>query len=578
MKLSNYYIPTLKEAPKDADTLSAKLMIRAGLIRKLASGLYEWLPLGLRVLKKVENIVREEMDKTGACEVWLPVVQPKELWAESGRWTYYGKELLRFKDRKDADFCFAPTAEEVMTDLVRKDVSSYKQLPVCLYQFGTKFRDEIRPRFGVMRAREFYMKDAYSFAATDEDATKWYQKMYDAYQRIFKRCGFEFAAVEADTGAIGGNFSHEFMVLAETGEDTIAACPSCGYAANTEKAEIKKPEDITVNSADLLPMEKRDTPKVYTVEDVANLLHVPTSKIIKLLVFTADGTPVVALVRGDHELNEFKFKALLKCNELEKATEEVYTQVTGSFVGFAGAQGLKEKNPSVKIYADNYVKNIVNGVSGGNEKDVHTINVTPQRDITVDVYADLKMASAGDCCARCGKEFVFKRGIETGHVFKLGTKYSAAMSTTFLDEKQTAQPMIMGCYGIGISRVVAAAIEQSHDENGIIWPAPLTPFDVALVAIDYDSNPDVKKYADEITDALEAKGISVLMDDRNERPGIKFKDMDLIGLPHRLVISSRTVKDGQCEYKKRSEKDAVRWNLSEAATRLADEVLLTKKP
>jgi prolyl-tRNA synthetase len=305
---------------------------------------------------------------------------------------------------------------------------------------------------------------------------------------------------------------------------------------------------------------------------------VPTSKIIKLLVFTADGTPVVALVRGDHELNEFKFKALLKCNELEKATEEVYTQVTGSFVGFAGAQGLKEKNPSVKIYADNYVKNIVNGVSGGNEKDVHTINVTPQRDITVDVYADLKMASAGDCCARCGKEFVFKRGIETGHVFKLGTKYSAAMSTTFLDEKQTAQPMIMGCYGIGISRVVAAAIEQSHDENGIIWPAPLTPFDVALVAIDYDSNPDVKKYADEITDALEAKGISVLMDDRNERPGIKFKDMDLIGLPHRLVISSRTVKDGQCEYKKRSEKDAVRWNLSEAATRLADEVLLTKKP
>ena len=572
MKLSNYYIPTLKEAPKDADTLSAKLMIRAGLIRKLASGLYEWLPLGLRVLKKVENIVREEMDKAGACEVWLPVVQPKELWEESSRWTYYGKELLRFADRKEAEFCLAPTAEEVMTDLVRKDTSSYKQLPFCLYQFGTKFRDEIRPRFGVMRAREFYMKDAYSFAATDEDASVWYKKMYDAYQRIFTRCGFEFKAVEADTGAIGGNFSHEFMVLAETGEDAIANCPACGYAANTEKAEIQAPADITINEAELKPMEKRATPKAYTVEDVAAMLNVPTEKLIKLLVFTADGKPVVALVRGDHELNEFKFKALLKCAELEKASEEIYTQVTGSFVGFAGAQGLKEKNPNITIYADNYVKNIVNGVSGGNEKDVHMINVTPRRDITVDVYADLKMASAGDKCAKCGAPFTFTRGIEAGHVFKLGTKYSAAMNATFLDEKQTAKPMIMGCYGIGISRVVAAAIEQSHDDNGIIWPAPLAPFDVALVAIDYDSNPDVKKHTDEICAALEANGITVLLDDRNDRPGIKFKDMDLIGLPHRLVVSSRTVADGQCEYKARKEKDAVRWNLSEAVEKLTEKV------
>ena len=568
MKLSDYYIPTLKEAPKDADTLSAKLMIRAGLIRKLASGLYEWLPLGLRVLKKVETIVREEMDRAGACEVWLPVVQPKELWAESGRWTYYGKELLRFADRKDAEFCLAPTAEEVMTDLVRKDTTSYKQLPFCLYQFGTKFRDEIRPRFGVMRAREFYMKDAYSFAATDADADVWYKKMYDAYQRIFTRCGFEFKAVEADTGAIGGNFSHEFMVLADTGEDAIANCPACGYAANTEKAEIKAPEDITVNEADLKPMENRATPKVYSVEDVAQLLQVPASQIIKLLVFTADGKPVVALVRGDHELNEFKFKALLKCNELEKASEEVYTQVTGSFVGFAGAQGLKEKNPSVMIYADNYVKNIVNGVSGGNEKDVHTLNVTPRRDIKVDVYADLKMASAGDLCARCGKPFTFTRGIEAGHVFKLGTKYSAAMGATFLDEKQTAKPMIMGCYGIGISRVVAAAIEQSHDDNGIIWPEPLAPFAVALVAIDYASNPEVKKHADEICTQLEAAGISVLLDERDERPGIKFKDMDLIGLPHRLVVSSRTVADGQCEYKPRKSKQSVRWALADAVKNL----------
>jgi len=317
-------------------------------------------------------------------------------------------------------------------------------------------------------------------------------------------------------------------------------------------------------------MENRSTPKVYSVEDVAQLLNVPTSQLIKLLVFTADGKPVVALVRGDHELNEFKFKAFLKCNELEKASEEVYTQVTGSFVGFAGAQGLKEKNPDVMIYADNYVKNIVNGVSGGNEKDVHTINVTPQRDIKVDVYADLKMASAGDCCARCGKPFAFTRGIEAGHVFKLGTKYSAAMGANFLDEKQTSKPMIMGCYGIGISRVVAAAIEQSHDDNGIIWPAPLAPFDVALVAIDYDSNPEVKKHADEICAQLEEKGISVLLDDRDERPGIKFKDMDLIGLPHRLVVSSRTVADGQCEYKARNVKESVRWALTDAVKNLTE--------
>lgn len=570
MKLSNYYLPTLKEAPKDADTLSAKLMIRAGLIRKVASGLYEWLPLGLRVLKKVENIVRQEMDRAGANEVWLPVVQPKELWEESGRWTFYGKELLRFTDRKEAGFCISPTAEEAITDLIRKDVSSYKQLPVCLYQFGTKFRDEIRPRFGVMRAREFYMKDAYSFAANDESANEWYQKMYDAYQRIFTRCGFNFKAVEADTGSIGGNFSHEFMVLADTGEDAIADC-TCGYAANTEKAEILAPADIEINEADLKPMEQKATPKAYTIEAVAEMLGVPQSQLIKLLVFTADGKPVVALVRGDHELNEFKFKALLKCNELEKASEEVYTQVTGSFVGFAGAQGLKEKNPSVMIYADNYVKNIVNGVSGGNEKDVHTLNVTPRRDIKVDVYADLKMASAGDKCARCGKEFSFTRGIETGHIFKLGTKYSAAMHANFLGEDQKEKPMIMGCYGIGISRVVAAAIEQSHDDNGIIWPAPMAPFDVALVAIDYDSNPEVKKHADEICAKLENAGLSVLLDDRDERPGVKFKDMDLIGLPYRLVVSSRTVKDGQCEYKKRTDKEAVRWNLSEAAEKLLAE-------
>lgn len=562
MKLSNYYVPTLKEAPKDADNLSAKLMIRAGLIRKLGSGLYEWLPLGLKALKKVERIVREEMDRAGAAEVWLPVVQPQELWQETGRWEHFGAQLLKIEDRKKAQFCVAPTAEEVITDLVRKDISSYKQLPVCLYQFGTKFRDEIRPRFGVMRAREFYMKDAYSFAATDEQATDWYQRMYDAYQRIFTRCGFKFKAVEADTGAIGGNFSHEFMVLADNGEDAIADCPACGYAANTEKAEIKAPE-AAINEADFKPMEKRDTPKAYTVEDVAKTLNVSADKLIKLLVFSADGQPVVALVRGDHELNEPKLRALLKCQTLEKASEEMYTQVTGSPVGFGGPQGLKERNPQVKIYADNYVKTVVNGVAGGNETDVHVINVNPARDIKVDAYRDLKIASDGDSCARCGAKFNFTRGIEVGHIFKLGTKYSEAMNARFLDEKQKSNPFIMGCYGIGISRVVAAAIEQSHDDNGIIWPEPIAPFDVALTAIDYDTNPAVKKAADDMAAKLEAAGLSVLMDERDERPGVKFKDADLMGLPHRVVISSRTVADGQFEYKKRADKESARKNLAE---------------
>ena len=567
MKLSNYYIPTLKEAPKDADNLSAKLMIRAGLVRKLGSGLYEWLPLGFKVLKKVEQIIREEMNRAGANEIWMPIIQPKELWEESGRWEHFGDQLLKLEDRKGAGFCVSPTAEEEVTDLVRKDLSSYKQLPVCLYQFGTKFRDEIRPRFGVMRSREFYMKDAYSFAATDAQADDWYQRMYDAYQRIFTRCGFKFKAVEADTGAIGGNFSHEFMVLADNGEDAIADS-DCGYAANTEKAAVKCPEFPPLNEDELLPMEQVSTPKAYTIEDVADMLKVPTSKLIKLLLFMADGKPVVALMRGDHELNEPKFRAFLKCTELVKADEETYTKITGSFVGFAGAQGLKEKHPELPIYADNYVKGVINGVSGGNEKDVHTKNVTPLRDIKVDEYCDLKIASAGDICPHCGKPFTFTRGIEVGHVFKLGTKYSKAMNATFLDETQKAKPMIMGCYGIGVGRVVAAAIEQSHDDNGIIWPAPLAPFDVALVAIDYHSNPEVKKHADEICTALEAKGLDVLLDDRDERAGIKFKDMDLIGLPYRLVVSSRTVKDGQCEYKKRTDKEAVRWNLSEAVEKI----------
>ncbi|MDR1684741.1 MAG: proline--tRNA ligase, partial [Elusimicrobiota bacterium] len=480
MKLTQYYLPTLKEAPKDADITSAKLMLRAGLIRKTASGIYEWLPLGMRVVKKIENIIRQELDAAGCCEVWLPVVQPQELWEESGRWEFYGKELLRFKDRKGAGFCLAPTAEEVITRLVGKDVSSYKQLPFCLYQFGTKFRDEIRPRFGVMRAREFYMKDGYSFAADDMDADMWYQRMYDAYTKIFQRIGFKFQAVEADTGAIGGNFSHEFMVLADNGENAISVC-KCGYSANTEKTEVKAPEAAKYDAKDLLEPQEVATPNVTSVKDVCDFLSRPQEQLIKMLLYVADGKPVAVLMRGEDELNEIKLQKLLGAQTLEKAQQEVYEQTTGSVLGFAGPAGFKEKNPQAKLIADNHIKAVYNGITGGNKKDVHILNITPERDFKVDIYADLKLAAQGDSCPRCGCGFDFTRGIEVGHTFKLGTKYSAAMGAGFLDENQNQKPMIMGCYGIGVTRVLAAAIEQSHDENGIIWPAAISPFDICLI-------------------------------------------------------------------------------------------------
>lgn len=557
MKLSQYYIPTLKEAPKDADIISAKLMLRAGLIRKTASGIYEWLPLGIRILKKVENIIREELDAAGCCEVWLPVVQPQELWEKSTRWTYYGKELLRFKDRKGAGFCLAPTAEEVMTNLVMKDVSSYKQLPLCLYQFGTKFRDEIRPRFGVMRAREFYMKDAYSFCADEKSAAQWYQRLYDAYMRIFTRFGFKFKPVEADTGNIGGNFSHEFMVLAQTGENEISVCPKCGYTANTEKTEIEAPAPANPKPEDLLPAQEVSTPDAKTIDEVAAFLKQPAEQFIKMLVYKADGKAVIVLMRGNDELNEIKLKKLLNATELEKAEPDFYEQTTGSPLGFAGPCGLKQRNADIKIYADNHIKTIVNGIAGANKKDTHLKNVNLGRDFQPDVFADLKLAAKGDRCPRCSAEFDFMRGIEVGHTFKLGTKYSLSMGANFLDENQQSKPMIMGCYGIGVSRVIAAAIEQSHDENGIIWPAPLSPFDVELIAL--DTQGEVRQKADEIYNALRAEGISVLYDERDERPGVKFKDADLIGIPHRIVIGKKLLPEGKLEYKARTAQKAEFW-------------------
>lgn len=559
MRFSQLLIPTLRDAPRDADTVSAKLMIRAGMVRKIASGLYDWLPLGLRSLKKCEQIVREEMNAAFAQEVWLPTVQPRELWEETGRWQVYGKELLRFKDRKGSEFCYAPTAEEVITDLVRKDVSSYRQLPVCLYQFGSKFRDEIRPRFGVMRAREFYMKDAYSFHASESDAEAYYGRMLEAYKRIFERCGLNFRPVEADTGAIGGSFSHEFMVLADTGEEEIASCPVCGYAANVERAEgvdaAPAPEKNGLKS-----LEEVSTPNAYTVEDVARLMKEPKEKFIKTLFYLADGAPVVALIRGDSELNEPKLARALGAKIVEKMPEEQYASLADCQVGYAGPVGLKERclkrDPRFKLFADTLVRSVVNGVSGANKKDAHVKNINLGRDYEVDQFFDLRKVKAGDLCPRCHKEgrknpLAFSRGIEVGHAFNLGTKYSSAMKATFLDEKGQPHPFIMGCYGIGVSRVLAAAIEQNNDANGIIWTKALAPYQVAVIATNY-GDAKIKERSDRLYKEISELGLDVLLDDRDERAGVKFKDADLIGFPLRVTLGEKGVAKGIAEVKPRS--------------------------
>ena len=562
MKFSNCFFPTLREAPRDADNVSAKLMIRAGMIRKLAAGLYEWLPLGLRVLKNVEKIVREEMEAINGQEVWLPHIQPKELWEETSRWNVYGKELLRIKDRKGSEFCFAPTAEEVITDLIRRDVRSYRQLPVMCYQFGTKFRDEIRPRFGVMRAREFYMKDAYSFHADEADAENYYKKVYDAYCKIFTRCGLEFRPVEAEAGAIGGNFSHEFMVLAETGEEEIASCTSCGYAANTERAECAEgaiPSET--QTASELPMEEIATPAVSSVEDVAKFTATSASSFIKAMFYMADGAPVIALVRGDTELNQFKLSRVLGTKNVQKMSEEQYVATAGCEVGFAGPIGLKQRSSNVKIIADHQLKFLKNAVAGGNQKDVHVKNVNCPRDYAPDEFADIHNAALGDNCARCsaqGKQSAlrFSRGIEVGHTFKLGTKYSASMNAVYLDKEGKSIPFVMGCYGIGVSRVVAAAIEQRNDANGILWTKELAPFHIVLVPVKMDhalTNEWVQSIEKELTES----GWQVLIDDRDERTGAKFKDADLIGVPVRITIGEKGLEKNQVEVKLRHQPEPV---------------------
>ena len=566
MRYSNYFIPTLKDDPSDAEVVSHKLMIRGGMIRKLAAGIYNYLPLGLRLIGKVEAIVREEMNKAGAIELLMPAVLPGELWEESGRWDYYGKELLRFKDRADREFCIGPTHEEIITDIVRRDISSYKQLPVNLYQIQTKFRDEIRPRFGVMRAREFIMKDAYSFDATVEGAEKSYWSMYEAYTRIFERCGLEFRAVLADTGNIGGNFSHEFMVLAPTGEDIIMSCDKCDYAANLELAEIggqEVAEYISEVSSDSI--KEVHTPNLKSVEEVAQQLNVKPSNLIKTMIVEVDGNLIAALVRGDYELSLTKLRKSLGAEIVELATPDQILEATGGPMGFSGPVGLK-----IRKVADISVKTMGTSVTGANKADYHVINVTLGKDFEINEFYDIRVASDGDKCPKCDEgSLVSTRGIEVGHVFMLGTKYSEAMNATFVDSDGKEKPFIMGCYGIGIGRTVAAAIEQNHDESGMIFPKSLAPFQVTVLPLKIKDERILAESERIYSELIEA-GYEAIIDDRDVGPGFKFKDAELIGIPIIVAVGPRTIKDNEAEVKVRKTGDSRNIKLKEVVKEVSE--------
>ena len=544
MRYSELLLPTLKETPTEAEVVSHRLLLRAGFIRKLTSGVYTYLPLGLAAVRKVEQIVREEMNRAGAQELLMPMVQPADLWKESGRWEKYGPELLRFTDRHDRESCLGPTHEEVITDLVRREIHSYRDLPVNLYQIQTKFRDEIRPRFGLMRGREFVMKDGYSFDATEKGAEVTYQKMYDAYQRIFKRCGLSFRAVEADTGTIGGSFSHEFMVLADTGEDTLAICTMCDYAANMEKAAVKKP---VVSDTELLPLQKIETPGKRKVEVVCEFLGILPENLVKTLVYMADGKPVAVLVRGDHEVQPVKLKNMLGAVEVELADDKQVFEATGVPSGYLGPINL-----NIPVVADLEVETLRNFTVGANEKNYHVQNANLGRDFDVSQRGDLRQITEKDPCPDCSGNLEFTRGIEVGHIFKLGDSYSKALKATFQDSNSEEQNFIMGCYGIGVSRTVAAAIEQNHDENGMIFPLPLAPFQVIILNLD-PRNEQITEAAESFYKQLQQSGLDVLLDDRDERPGSKFKDADLVGIPYRITIGKRFVKDGEVEVRTRKD-------------------------
>jgi prolyl-tRNA synthetase len=543
MRWSQTFIHTQRNDPADAEVVSHRMMVRAGLIAKVAAGIYNYLPLGWRGLQKLQAIIREEMGRAGSSELVMPAIQPAELWQESRRWFEYGPELLRMKDRHEREFCFGPTHEEVITDIVRRSVTSYRQLPVNMYQIQVKFRDEIRPRFGLMRGREFLMKDAYSFHVDADDLDIAYRAMEDAYRRVFSRCGLSFAQVEADTGNIGGSESHEFMVLASTGEDVVLTCPGCGYGANVEKAETGALEPAPPWPLDV-PDELRsvDTPDLRTVDEVAGFLDISPAHLIKTLIFETDQEFVAVLVRGDLEVNEVKLKNLLDCLHLELASEQKIEQITGGPQGFSGPVGLTD----VRIVADSTVMDLAVAATGANAADAHLVGVVPGRDFAPDVTADLRLAREHDPCPRCGEQLKETRGIEVGHIFKLGTKYSKAMKCNYLDDQGDERPMIMGCYGLGVGRTLAAAVEQSHDDRGIIWPLPLAPFEVVLLVLNADQ-PEVVAAAERLYDELVAAGVDVLFDDRPERPGVKFNDMDLIGFPVRVVVGKRGIDSGEIE-------------------------------
>ncbi|MFN2374969.1 MAG: proline--tRNA ligase [Candidatus Binatia bacterium] len=544
MRYSRLLIPTLKEVPADAEVASHQLMMRSGMIRQVARGIYDFLPLGKRTLKKVERILREELDRAGCQEVQLPLVSPAELWQESGRWDFYGKELLRIRDRHDREFCLGPTHEEVMTDLVRRDVRSYRALPLNLYQIGTKFRDEIRPRFGLMRGREFVMKDGYSFHADKDDTIREYHLMRDTYSRIFRRCGLKFRAVEADTGNIGGSLSHEYQVLAESGEDTIVSCGSCEYAANVEKAEIR-PDAAAPGTQ--TPLAEVSTPGVRTIEEVSAFLELPPERFLKTLILVADGKGVAVVVRGDDQLSEPKLKSLLGAIDLRMAEPAEIEAMTGAPQGFAGPAGMK-----LPMYADHRVAGTTGMASGANKVDAHVTGVCQERDFPAATFASLRAASGGDACARCdGGVFQQYRGIEVGHVFYLGKKYAEKLGATFLDPDGNEQVMEMGTYGIGVTRTMAAAVEQNHDDKGILWPVSLAPFEVVIVPVKWDDQAS-QDAAISLEKDLEAAGLDVLLDDRDERAGVKFNDADLLGIPLRVTIGPRGLAAGKVELKARA--------------------------
>jgi prolyl-tRNA synthetase len=561
-RLSRLLVPTLRDDPADAEVVSHKLLVRSGMIRQVARGIYDFLPLGLRVVRRVEAITRREMDRTGAQEILMPAVIPAELWQESGRWDKYGKALLRLKDRHERDFCFGPTHEEVVTDLVRREVRSYRDLPKTLYQIQVKFRDEQRPRFGLMRGREFIMKDAYSFHVDAADARREYQVMYDAYTRIFEHCGLTFRAVEADTGEIGGDLSHEFQVLADSGEDAIVSCERCGYAANVEKAEVRALPTPAPSGGTL---ERVATPGKRSVEEVATFLGLPPERFVKTLLYRTGGGVVVAvLVRGDHEVSETKAGTALGGEAIALADEQTIERATGAPVGFAGPVGL-----GVRTIADVALRGVRGAVAGANRADEHVVNVDQARDFPDVTFADLRQARAGDRCPRCdGGVFAVHRGIEVGQVFYLGTKYSVAMGATFLGADGQERPIEMGCYGLGVTRTVAAAIEQHHDDAGIVWPAALAPYGAHVVPVNL-GDAALRETAERIAADLEAAGVDSLLDDRDERPGVKFKDADLIGLPVRVTVGPRALARGCVEMKPRAAGEVTEVPVAEVVARVA---------